>query len=207
MSSPALTRATLALTEKDLEFMALLANELPGDLRSYKVAREGPLDNARMAQHSFGGRTATSYAQAGRINGYLREFGPVLTANPEDGMDIVAASVAHLFHTPDSVSGWMRDVFLKDFEEHVGQSMGRGNQLISVKRLQPAGFFDEAVGLKVLQGGSKGLASSTVIDFRVGRILGVVYVGSVGDHDRLDLATQLGLAMEKRIVRVALGAA
>ena len=68
------------------------------------------------------------------------------------------------------------------------------------------GFFDEAVALKVLQGGSMGLMSSTVIDFRVGRILGVAFVGSVGDHNRLNLANQLALNLEKRIVQVVLGA-
>ena len=48
-----------------------------------------------------------------------------------------------------------------------------------------------------------GLMSSTVIDFRVGRILGVAFIGTVGDHQRLDLATQLGLAFEQRIVSVS----
>ena len=48
--------------------------------------------------------------------------------------------------------------------------------------------------------------SSTVIDFRVGRILGVAFVGSVGDHQRLDLASELARSLEKRIVKVVLGA-
>ena len=56
-----------------------------------------------------------------------------------------------------------------------------------------------------VQGGPTGLISSTVIDFRVGRILGVAFVGTVGDHERMDLATEVGLALEKRIVRIALG--
>ena len=99
----------------------------------------------------------------------------------------------------------MTDVFIKDFEANVGESVSSGQQLISVDRLQPEGFFDEAVALKVLQGGPAGLMSSTVIDFRVGRILGVAFIGTVGDHQRLDLTTELGLAFEKRIVSVVLG--
>ena len=59
--------------------------------------------------------------------------------------------------------------------------------------------------MKVLQGGPTGLISSTVVDFRVGRILGVAFLGTVGDHQRLELATELGLALENRIVRIALG--
>jgi hypothetical protein len=35
----------------------------------------------------------------------------------------------------------------------------------------------------------------------------VAFVGTVGDHERLDLATQLAQSLEKRIVRVVLGAA
>ena len=63
------------------------------------------------------------------------------------------------------------------------------------------------MGLKVLQGGSVGALSSTIIDFRVGRILGVAYVGTVGDQQRLELANKLALDLEKRIVQVVLGAA
>ena len=59
----------------------------------------------------------------------------------------------------------------------------------------------------MLQGSTAGLLSSTVIDFRVGRILGVAFVGSVGDQERLDLASQLARSLEKRIVQVVLGSA
>ena len=99
----------------------------------------------------------------------------------------------------------MKDVFLKDFEENIGEGVGEGHQLVSAQRLEPKSFFDEAVALRILQGGPTGLISSTVIDFRVGRILGVAFVGTVGDHERMDLATEVGLALEKRIVRIALG--
>jgi hypothetical protein len=202
-----LVRATFAVAEKDLEFMVLGRNELPPELRGYRVVREGVLDNEKMAQHGFAGSSAERYRQAGRISGYNREFGPPASTALEDGANFVAAAVAHLFQSPEAVSRWMHHIFLKDFEDNVGRSMGQGSQLISARRLHPAGFFDEMVALRVLQGGPAGLASSTVIDFRVGRILGVVFVGTVGDHQRLELATELGLALEKRIVRVALGAA
>jgi hypothetical protein len=99
----------------------------------------------------------------------------------------------------------MHEIFLKDFEDRVGESVGQGHQLVSATRLEPTGFFDEAVGLRVLQGGVDGLISSTVVDFRVGRLLGVVFIGAVGDHDRLDQVIQLGQILEKRIVSVVLG--
>ena len=135
----------------------------------------------------------------------MRELGPTSNMPMVDGFDFMAASVVHLFDNPDSVHGWMHDIFLKDFEDRVGESVGQAHQLVSATRLEPVGFFDEAVALKVLQGGADGLVSSTVVDFRVGRLLGVVFIGTVGDHDRLDKVVLLGQALEKRMVGVVLG--
>ena len=104
-----------------------------------------------------------------------------------------------------SVHTWMHDIFLKDFEDRVGESVGQSHQLVSATRMYPQGFFDEAVGLRVLQGGADGLISSTVVDFRVGRLLGVVFIGVVGDHERLDQVVKLGQTLEKRMVSVVLG--
>ena len=106
----------------------------------------------------------------------------------------------------DAVSAYGVMVYtIRQSQFDLGESVGEDQQLISTERLELSGFFDEAVGLKVLQGGAQGLLASTVIDFRVGRILGVAFVGTLGDHGRLDLAAQLALALEKRIVRVVLG--
>ena len=203
----ALDRSTFAVTESDLQSMVLESEDLPTGLEAYRVVREGVLDNDTMAKAGFAGSTADRFHQAGRINGYMREFGPPSEIGEADGLNFVAAAVAHLFDSPESVSGWMHNVFLKDFEENVGESIGADQQLLSFQRLEPAGFFDESVALKALQSGPSGPVSSTVVDFRVGRILGVAYVGARGDHERLELASQLGLALEQRIVRVALGTA
>ena len=86
-----------------------------------------------------------------------------------------------------------------------GESAGEGHQLVSVTRLAPQGFVDEAVGRRVLQGGVDGLISSAVLGCRVGRLLRVVFIGAVGDHERLDQVQQLGQALEKRMVSVVLG--
>ncbi len=198
----ALERATFSVTESDLEFMVLEKKELPNGFHGHEVVREGTLGNESMAQHGFATSSAARFRKAGRV---VKEFGPPSSMAAPDGFDFLAATVAHLFDKPDSVIGWMHNIFLKDFEDNIGQGIGEGHQLISVRRLHPKSFFDEAVGIKVLQDGPSGLVSSTVIDFRVGRILGVAFVGTVGDHERLDLATELGLALEKRIVKVVLG--
>ena len=205
MAGASLSQATYEVTENELEFMVLDKGHLPPEFQGYQVVREGVLTNEMMAEHGFAGSTAGRFRTAGRINGYMREFGATSDMNIFDGFNFVGATVAHLFETPESVSGWMHDVFIKDFESNVGESVGEDHQLISVERLEPAGLFDESVALKVLQGGAMGLMSSTVVDFRVGRILGVAFVGCVGDHERLELANGLAVALEKRIVRVVLG--
>ena len=201
----AIDRASYRVTESDLELMVLDKRELPQEFQGHQMMRDGVLTNETMAEQGFADNTAQRFRQVGRVNGYMREFGPTLSIAVQDGSNVVAATVAHLFDDPESVHNWMHDVFLKDFEDNVGESLSEGQQLVSVERIEPAGLFDEAVGLKVLQGGSPGLFSSTVVDFRVGRLLGVAFVGTVGDHLRLELASQLAVSLEKRMVRVVLG--
>ena len=205
MSSNPLWTATFRVGEADLEHMALDAGDLPEALRGYQLARSGPLGNVEMAENGFEGNTVDRFRDAGRIGGFLREFVPTSDVAPESGVNFVGATVVHLFQNPDQVAGWMTDIFVKDFEDNVGESVGSGQQIISVDRVAPQGFYDEAIGLHVLQGGPAGLLSSTVIDFRVGRLLGVAFVGVIGEHERTALTTEMALALEKRMVQVALG--
>ena len=200
----ALDRATFGISEESLQYMVLENSDMPEEFQGFQVVREGPLDNEAMAQHGFQGNTPERFRTLGRVTGFMRELGE--TSNAGDGFNFLGATVAHLFDNPKTVTDWMHEVFIKDFEANIGESVGEDQQLISTKRLETSGFFDEAVALKVLQGGTAGLVSSTVLDFRVGRILGVAFVGTVGDHERLDLATQLAQSLERQIVKVVLGA-
>ena len=200
----ALDRATFGISEESLQYMVLENSDMPEEFQGFQVVREGPLDNETMAQHGFQGNTPERFRTLGRVTGFMRELGE--TSNAGDGFNFLGATVAHLFDNPKTVTDWMHEVFIKDFEANIGESVGEDQQLISTKRLETSGFFDEAVALKVLQGGAAGLVSSTVLDFRVGRILGVAFVGTVGDHERLDLATQLAQSLERQIVKVVLGA-
>jgi len=201
----ALTRATLTVAESDLQYMALDKGELPRELEGFQVARESVLDNETMAHQGFPNATAERYRNAGRVVGYMREFGATTAMVAEGKSDVIAGTVAHLFDSPEAVVGWMHNVFLKDFQDNVGKRVGADQELVSVQRLEPAGFFDEAVAVKALHEGPSGLIASTIVDFRVGRILGVAFIGATGDQERLELATKLGLILEKRIVRVVLG--
>ena len=199
-----ITQATMELRENDLPNMVLLEDDLAPPFDGFSAVREGDLDNATLAEHGFSGATETRFRDAGRIAGYVREFVSPTARLDMDGDDLIIGSVAHLFDTPENVSRWMRDIFLKDFSENVGAVLENGQRMIEVEELAPCGFFDDAVALKTVHDSSGQIISSTVIDFRVGRILGVVYVATVGDHTRLHEATTLGIAMEKLIVTAAL---
>ena len=207
MTSFSIDRATYSVGESALDLMVLEKSAFPEAFQGHQIIREGTLDNETLAENGFEGTTPERFSDAGRVTGVMRELGPTSNMAMVDGFDFMAASVVHLFDSPESVHSWMHEIFLKDFEDRVGESVGQGHQLVSATRLDPQGFFDEAVGLKVLQGGLDGLISSTVIDFRVGRLLGVVFIGAVGDHDRLAQVEKLGQDLEKRIVSVVLGSA
>ncbi|MDP6549804.1 MAG: hypothetical protein QF659_07015 [Dehalococcoidia bacterium] len=201
-----LDQATFRVGEDDLEFMVLEKADLTPEFQGHQGMREGFWDNERLARHGFASSTVPRFRRAGRVTGYIREFGPSSAMESWDGLNFLAATAAHMFSSPQSVVDWMHHIFLHDFHENVGEKVGQGQQLVSVQRLEPGNFYDEAVALRVLHGGTAGLMSSTIVDFRVGRVLGVAIVGTVGDHERLELATELGLALEKRIVSVVLGA-
>ena len=205
MTSFSIDRATYSVGEGALDQMVLEKTGFPELFKGHQVVREGTLDNQTLAQNGFDGTTAERFVRAGRVPGVMRELGPTSRMVMADGFDFMAAPVVHLFDTPESVHTWMHDIFLKDFEDRVGESVGQSHQLVSATRLYPQGFFDEAVGLRVLQGGASGLISSTVVDFRVGRLLGVVFIGVVGDHERRDQVVKLGQTLEKRMVSVVLG--
>lgn len=179
---------------------------LPQEFGDFEVFREGPLDNAAMAKQGFPGTSAESIRTRGRITGYLKEFmSPLPTSSLTVGTNIAAATVVHLFESENAVLGWIDEVFLKQFEEHVGQPIAAEQDLVAVTKLEVRGFHDHAAALRALQSGPKGLVSSTIIDFRLGRILGVTYVVAYGDVERLALVEKIGVRLERQIVRVVLG--
>ena len=206
--SEALNRATRTTREADLPRMVLDQRELPAEFQAFRPSREGILDNATMAEQGFPGNSAERFAALGRMTGYLREFAAPVPAGGTipAGFDFALASVAHLFNDAPGVSRWMQEVFLEQFETNVGEEIHAGQHLLMVERLQVQGFADEAVGLRVLQSGPQGPVSSTVVDFRVGRLLGVVYLATFGNAERRAVVEHLGHTLERKIVAVVLGA-
>ena len=208
--SDALDRATQAVTESDLAEMVLTREELPQELEGFQSARLGVLDNETMADNGFSGTTTGETRATGRITGYLSEFVNAEEANvifsPQEGSNLVAATVVHLFHDKEEVSSWMNDRFLGEFKYFVGKDMGRGQQLLKADPMDFTGFADESVGLQTLQTAELGLVSSTVVDFRVGRLLGVAYVVATGDVQRRGLVSEMGVQLERKMVKVSLDA-
>ena len=201
-----LERATQSVGEEELSRMVLDKQDLHLELEGYQLAREGVLDNETMAAHGFPGSTTGETSATGRITGYLREF--ISSADPtviQKGMDVIAATVVHLFHHKDEVSRWMTEKFLGDFKRYEGQELSEGQQLLSAEPLKFEGFSDLAVGLLTKQTSQTGPISSTIVDFRVGRLLGVAYLATLGDADRKQLVTKIGLALERKMVKVSLG--
>lgn len=204
----ALSRATHGVSEDSLARMVVARESLPVGLQAFQPVREGVLDNATMAQMSFPGNTAEGLRQLGRITGYMREFvAPLGTILAGEGTDMVAATVVHLFDDEEAVSRWMSEVFVREFEENVGKALAPGPELVAVERLGVGGFHDEAVGIRALQRGPQGLFSSTVVDFRVGRLLGVAFLVTMGDVERKALAERLAGELERQMVRAVLGSA
>ena len=110
-----LDRASYGVTESDLEFMILDHAELPQEFRKHQVVREGLLDNQAMAEYGFANSNAERFRGAGRVTGFLKEFGLRSSMPDPDGFNFLVATVAHLFDTPNSVTSWMHDIFSERF--------------------------------------------------------------------------------------------
>ena len=194
------------MREDDLQGMMPDMEELPPQFHQFQLTKDGPLDNAELAEGSFPGNTAESYREAGRISGHVREF--VRPAEPvpfPEGADIVVCATVHLFDTPESVSDWITGVFLKQFEEQVGRDLPHEHRIAEIERLEPRGFYDETAALRVLYDVSGEQVSSTIVDFRLGRLLGVAFVLTLGDAERLEPAQQAALTLERGMVAYILG--
>ena len=204
--SEAVYRATQTITSSHLPRMVLEQRDLPVALRNFLPMRDNLLDNETMAQQGFPGSTAERFRALGRITGYLGEFAAPAPEGDEIpvGYNLLAATVVHLFEDPEGVSRWIDEIFVGEFCARVDQELHPGQRLLTVERLTTRGFADQAVGLRVLQSSEPGPVSSTIIDFRVGRLLGVAYVATLGNCERLELVEQLAHTLERRFVQVAL---
>ena len=206
MVSSALTRATYRVTEETLEDMVLEKSEFPSGFQSHQVVREGELDNERLARNGFAGSTAHRFLEAGRVTAQMRELGPTSrhgdvrrlrlhvrfgsapVRHPRVGEQLDARYISEGLRGP------------RGRQRGPGASTGSGhpprNQRLLRRVCSPQGAARRAPA---------GLISSTVVDFRLGRLLGVAFIGTIGDHQRAELTMQIGQALEKRMAAVVLG--
>jgi hypothetical protein len=209
-ASGPLAYATFSVAPEELRFMALNKADLPEELDGFELLRESELDNETMAKLGFGQRTADSLRELGRVTGYVREFvvpqgAPTLREEPAE--IVMAATVVHLFDKAEAVAHWIDEVFVRDFRDHVGQEAESGQKLTGAEVLDATGFHDHAAALLAIHEVTDSVLASTIVDFRVGCLLGVAYVVAKRDVTLLDLTQQLALALERQMVRVVLGAA
>jgi hypothetical protein len=206
----ALLDAVHGVLANELQYMVLDASQLPAELAGFELLREADLDNATMAKHGFGEKTADDLAKLGRITGYVREFvvpQGAATLEEEPAEIIMAATVIHLFENEDAVKRWIDESFVRDFRNNVGKDTHEGQTLQGVEILQVDGFHDYAASLLVIHEMPDTILASTIIDFRMGNLLGVAYVVAKRDVTLSSLAKELAVALEQQMVRVALGAA
>ena len=206
----ALLEAVRGVPADELQYMVLNAPQLPVDLAGFDLMHEGELDNETMAKNGFGERTGGQLREMGRVTGWVREFvvpqgAPTLEEEPAE--IVMAASVVHLFDTEDQVKRWIDDIFIKEFRDHVGLETDTGQMLQGAELLSVDGLNDYAAGLLAVHEAGDSILASTIVDFRVGRLLGVAYVVAKRDVTLLSLAKELALSLEQQIVRVALGSA
>ncbi len=192
----------------ELPYMALNASQLPGELAGFELLREAELDNETMAKHGFGQKTPDDLAKLGRISGYVREFvvhQGAATLQDEPAEIVMAATVVHLFESEDAVKRWIDESFVRDFRDNVGKESNEGQVLQGVEILEVEGLHDYAASLLVIHDMPDSVLASTIIDFRMGNLLGVAYVVAKRDVTLSALAKELALALEQQMVRVALG--
>lgn len=184
-----------------LKNMVLPIDSLPKELKEFKLLRESELENSTMAMHGFPGNNEEIYTKAKRLTGYMREFCSPVMPQHKDGSDILAATIVHLFENEDSPHNWMENIFTKQFKDNLGKEINGEQKLVAVEQLEIDDFYDKSVGIRAVQDGQEGTLSTTIIDFCIGRLLGVSFVVTVGDHGRTELTTMLGLELESSIVK------
>ena len=201
---------TDTVTSEELQWMVLDRAQLPAECSSFELLREERLDNEAMAKHSGGRHTAASLAELGRVSGYARAFAvpqgaPTLKEEPAEVLEV--ATVVHLFEQPKDVDRWIDDVFVGGFRDRVGAEEPDGARLMGVETLEVGGFHERSAALLVVHEAPEStVLASTIVDFRLGRLLGVAYVVAKRDQAYLELATELGGELERQMVRVVLDA-
>ena len=99
---------------------------------------------------------------------------------------------------------WIDEIFIRQFEENVGRELESGQRLEEARRVDASGFHGDSAAMFAVQSGAGGQVSSTILDFRVGRLLGVTFVVAAGNHERVESARRLAVDLERQMMRIIL---
>jgi len=206
MSTSYLYQAIESVTEDMLRSMVLDRQDMPQQYLDFELLREGILENSSMAERSLRQRSASDLRAIGRVTGFVLEFTNALDQDSySPDTELMVGSAVHLFDHTDDVSRWMNEVFVGDFERAVPQKTGEGKEIALVVKFSPEGLTDDSVGLFVSQEQDHGLISTTIVDFRLGKLLGVTYMVTAGDVRRGAEVESLAQRLERKVVSVVLG--
>lgn len=203
-----LSQLTRTITPDDLRAMTLDRSQLPGELAGFEELRKADLDNAAYARSGDVAITTEALAEANRLDGYETGFavpqgGSTLAEEPAELLE--ASTAVHLFERPEDAQAWIDATFVDGFLRSVGETDALDRRVTGVERLDAHGFYGHAAGMFVLRDVPGGELASTIVEFQVGRVLGVATAVAKVDRTYLDLACDLGSRLERQIVRVVLG--
>ena len=80
-----------------------------------------------------------------------------------------------------------------------------GHELIHAEQLELSGFYGKGASIFAVHEIPNGTLGSTIVDFSIGRLLGVTFAVTLGETQNLELAKDLALSLERQVVSVALG--
>ena len=201
---PETDRLTPRVTLAALEYMPLEVKDLPFELRGYQMSRDEAVDNLQFSRYPFRDATAADLLRMGRQGGWLKECNTPPEVEIVDGLILTAATSVHLFDRPSAVSRWIQEQFVSHTLAHIGQDESGGpRRMLQARELaKPAGLYDQAAALHLLQDSPLGPFSVNSINFRLGRLLGCAFLGVIGDHNEAFLANELAQALEKNMAQV-----
>ena len=188
----------------DLEPMPLTAALLPPELRGYETSQAGPVSNEKFSQYPFRETTAADLQRLGRQGGWLQEHNSPRDWEIADGLLLTAATSVHLFDRPAAVASWIQEQFVEHALSRIGQKAGSaGRRLLQAQQLpEPAGLYDRAAALYLLQDSPMGIFTVNMVNFRLGRLLGSAFIGTIGDHSRPEITQTLAQALERNMAQV-----
>ncbi|MBI1885318.1 MAG: hypothetical protein HYS09_03220 [Chloroflexi bacterium] len=200
-SLQSLTNGLLAVMVLPKEELGPDAADLPLD---NSPSESGFQDNKAAAQDTADPNdTAADVAEAGRINGYELSYSDFSRLGEAEGA-VEADTAVELYRDADAASAWLARL-VNDIQGLEGQEAQEGFSVKNVETFTIDGLGDEATGLRYRFSVGDATGHTTLVIFRLDRLLaGTVQVRN-DDKDVDSQVEQTARSLEERIKGVALG--